>query len=477
MKVVLVYPTPIPILSKNRREDDMIAGVGLIYLATAIKDNHDVTIIGGTERNPQPTDEIIQQVEALEPDILGISTIFSTLVISGKIIAREIKKRFPQTTVIFGGNHATFIVDQLAREDYIDVVVVGEGEVTFKELVEKIERNQPIDDTLGIVFRKGGKIVKTAPRPPIKDINTIPFPDWRIVYDTQPKGIPMCSSRGCPHECIYCSTTAFWGRQWRARSAQNMIDEIKYVFDIYNSKEKKLDLAFVDDNFTVNRKRVKEFCRLIHQENLEVCWGVSSRVELVDEELLEMMSDSGCTAMFLGIESGSLRVLKLLKRNYTPEEVKAKVDMCVKYGILPTCSFMIGNPYEDEDDIEKTFALLKVLKSYKVQTHIFTPLIGTEIYHNADKYGVELLTDEYNTAHLETRALLNTRYLKAEEIEKLYQKGVGLVLKRYREAKRVGMMVKKIRSHREEVLKVKKQNPPQLQTNIKDQKLELRRAS
>jgi radical SAM superfamily enzyme YgiQ (UPF0313 family) len=451
MKVVLVYPTPIPVLSKSHNESKEIAGLGLLYLATVIKDNHDVTIIGGTERNPAPTEEIIEQVTALKPDILGISNVFSTLVISGKLIAKEIRKRFPQTKIIFGGNHATFIADELVMEDYVDVVVAGEGEVTFKELVEKIDKNQSIEDTKGIVYRKNGKIIRTAPRPPIKDINSIPFLDWRVVYDGMPRSIPMCSSRGCPHDCIYCSTTAFWGRKWRFRSARNMIDEILNVFDMYGSNEKKLSVAFVDDNFTVNKKRVVEFCRLVHEENLELTWGASSRIEMVDEELLAMMSDAGCTAMFFGIESGSPRVLSALKRHYTPDEAKEKVDMCVKYGILPTCSFMIGNPYEDKSDIEKTFSLLKVLKSYKVQTHIFTPLIGTEVYNNAEKYQVELLTQEFDTAHLEAKALLNTQHLKAKEIESLYQRGVGYVLKRYREAQRVGKIVKQNKARRAEL--------------------------
>jgi radical SAM superfamily enzyme YgiQ (UPF0313 family) len=155
--------------------------------------------------------------------------------------------------------------------------------------------------------------------------------------------------------------------------------------------------------------------------------------------------------MFFGVESGSPRVLDALKRRYTPDEAKEKVDMCVKYGILPTCSFMIGNPYEDKSDIEKTFSLLKVLKSYKVQTHIFTPLIGTEVYNNAEKYQVELLTSEFNTAHMEAKALLNTRHLKAKEIESLYQRGVGYVLKRYREAQRVGKVVKQNKARRAEL--------------------------
>lgn len=459
MKIVLVYPPPIPILSKSYDSDNhnQMSGLGLLYLATVVKDKHDVTIIGGTA-NPIPADEIVEQISELKPDILGISTIFSTLIISGKIIAKEIKKRFPKTTIIFGGNHATFIADELAREKYVDIVVVGEGEVTFKEVVEKIDLNESLEDTKGIVFRKNGKIVRTPPRPNIKDIDTIPFPDWTLHYDKMPKSIPMCSSRGCPHDCIYCSTTSFWGRKWRPRSAQNMVDEIKYTFDVFSPEQRHLEVGFVDDNFTVNRERVKTFSRLVQREDFEIQWGASSRIELIDDELLEIMADSGCKDLFFGVESGSDRVLKLMNRHYTVDEVKAKVEKCLEYGILSICSFMIGNPFEDKSDIEKTFSLLKELRSYKVQVHIFTPLIGTEVFINAGKYGVKLIDEEYNTMRLESKALLNTRYLKAQEIEDAHHKGWGYILKRYREAALLEKVAKENRARRAESLKIKNQH-------------------
>jgi radical SAM superfamily enzyme YgiQ (UPF0313 family) len=112
---------------------------------------------------------------------------------------------------------------------------------------------------------------------------------------------------------------------------------------------------------------------------------------------------------------------------------------------------MIGNPYEEKSDIDKTFALLKELKSYKVQVHIFTPLIGTDVYNNAKKFGVEILDNEYDTARLESRALLNTRYLTAKEIETTYQKGLGLVLKRYREAQLLEKIAERNRASRKEL--------------------------
>ena len=447
MKVVLAYPTPTPIFSKNFTKEEKIEGVGLLYLATSIKDHHDVTIIEGTR--PIPTETIIEQITNLEPDILGISTIFSTLIINGAKIAREIKKRLPETKIIFGGNHATFTVDELIKEDYVDVVVMGEGEITFKELVGKIERNLPLDDVRGIVFRRDGKTIRTAPREPIKDINTIPFPDWRFMNEKMPVSVAICSSRGCPHDCIYCSTTSFWGRKWRSRSARNIIDEINNIFDVYKPEKRSLRIGFVDDNFTVDRERVKRFCHLIHEEKLDLKWGASSRVEFIDESLLEIMADAGCTGLFMGIESGSERVLKLMKRGYSIDEVKEKVEMSMKMGILPTCSFMIGNPFEDKSDIEKTLSLLKALKTYRVQVHIFAPLIGTEVFKNTEKYGIDILTDKFESINLEGKAFLNTRHLKQEEIENIYHKCIGIVLRRMREEPLVEKIIKVSRYRRE----------------------------
>lgn len=452
MKIVLVYPPPTPLISRYSDKDKKTTGLGLMYLATQVKESHDVTIIGGIP-NPTPMEEIIEQITKLEPNVLGISTIFSTLIKNGKIIAQEIRKKFPKTTIIFGGNHATFVADELAAEPFVDIVVKGEGEVTFKELIERIDQKRSIDDVRGIVFQANGKIVHTGQRELIKDLNTIPFPDWTMICNEMPQNIPMCTSRGCPYDCIYCSTTSFWGRKWRFRSAQNMIDEINNIFDVYQPEKKNLRISFVDDSFTINQKRVKEFCRLVHQENFELEWGVSSRIELIDDELLEIMADAGCVDIFFGIESGSNRVLKLLKRHYTIDEVKAKVERCLDFGLLPTCSFMIGNPFEDKSDIEETFALLKALKSYKVQAHLFTPFIGTEVFNNAQKYCVEITTKEYEMMQLETKASLNTKYLKANEIEDLYHKGVGLVLKRHREGNLLKKIAEKNRNRRLEVLK------------------------
>lgn len=431
MKVVLISPTPTPIFSKKHSEDTQIEGLGLLYLATSIKDHHDVSIIEGTR--PIPTETIIEEVTRLEPDIVGISTIFSSLMLSGEKIAREIRKRFPRTKIIYGGNHATFTADELARKDYVDVVVVGEADLTFPELVAKMDRGQSLEDVKGIVFREDGKFIRTEPRPAIQDVNTVPFPDWTIVTDKIPKSIKVCSSRGCPHDCIYCSTTAFWGRKWRPRTAQNIIDEINYVLDVYKPEKRSLGIGFVDDNFTVDKGRVMEFCRLIDEQDAELQWGASSRIELIDRELLRTMAASGCNGVFLGVESGSDRVLKMMKRRYSAEEVREKVEMCLDVGIIPTCSFMIGNPYEDRSDIERSLSLLKELRTYKVQVHIFSPLIGTEIFKYPDKFGAEILTDQSELMNPEEKAFLNTKYMKAEEVEDLFQRGVGFAIRRHRE--------------------------------------------
>ncbi|MCP5101911.1 MAG: radical SAM protein [bacterium] len=444
MNIVLVYPPPFPLLTKPSDQTHVVTGLGLLYLATQVKDKHNVSILGAST-NPTPVPEMIERITALKPDVLGISTIFTTLVIGGKQIAAEIKKRFPNVFIIFGGNHATFTAKELLNEPYVDVVVKGEGEITFKELIDRLDANRPYDDLEGLVYKKDGQTIDNPPRKPIADIDSIPFPDWSIITDKMPVQMPVNSSRGCPNDCIYCSTTSFWTRKWRARSAQNIIDEIKSVFQRFQPEEKKLVINFVDDNFTVNRKRVMELCRLLGECNFKLLWGCSSRVELLDDEILRVISQAGCNQIFMGIESGSARVLRQMKRHYTPELVKEKVELCLEYGIIPTCSFMVGNPFEDRSDVEETFALIGILKSYKVQVHIFTPLIGTPVYRDPQKYGVEILSTDSEKMTLEAKAQLNTCYLSSREIEELYNKGVGLVLRRHREAQILNKIASKNR--------------------------------
>jgi anaerobic magnesium-protoporphyrin IX monomethyl ester cyclase len=399
MKVCLIYPEPFPLYTSIDTKG-LPEGLGLLYLATVIKPHHDVTIIGSAF-NPLSCDEIIAKIGQMQPDIIGISTVFSTLMRSARVIARRVKELFPDKVVVFGGNHAHFIAADLIREPYVDVVVLGEAEDSFRELVEHLECGRDLADVRGILYKRDGVPCRTPARPPIQDLDTLPFPERQLFFQKIPENfvIPMLGSRGCPFHCIYCSTTAFWGRRWRARSPESIVAELVDIAERFEVEpDTPLMFGFVDDNLAVDKARLLRFCELLR-----------------------------------------------LGRHYTRGEVNDTVGRCIEAGILPTLSFIVGFPFEEPEDVEQTLSLLREVPSYKVQIHMLTPFIGTDIFEKSDELGVSLSSRDTESMSLESTPIISSRHLSSPQIHAYFQRGTGYAAKRYREARFLEERCKKAR--------------------------------
>jgi anaerobic magnesium-protoporphyrin IX monomethyl ester cyclase len=446
MKVCLIYPEPFPLYTSIDTKG-LPEGLGLLYLATVIKPHHDVTIIGSAF-NPLSCDEIIAKIGQMQPDIIGISTVFSTLMRSARVIARRVKELFPDKVVVFGGNHAHFIAADLIREPYVDVVVLGEAEDSFRELVEHLERGRDLADVRGILYKRDGVPCRTPARPPIQDLDTLPFPERQLFFQKIPENfvIPMLGSRGCPFHCIYCSTTAFWGRRWRARSPESIVAELVDIAERFEVEpDTPLMFGFVDDNLAVDKARLLRFCELLRDSGRTFEWGGSARIEMLDQEMIDALAQSFCTQIFFGVESGSDRVLQRLGRHYTRGEVNDTVGRCIEAGILPTLSFIVGFPFEEPEDVEQTLSLLREVPSYKVQIHMLTPFIGTDIFEKSDELGVSLSSRDTESMSLESTPIISSRHLSSPQIHAYFQRGTGYAAKRYREARFLEERCKKAR--------------------------------
>jgi radical SAM superfamily enzyme YgiQ (UPF0313 family) len=298
------------------------------------------------------------------------------------MIAKDVNK---EITIIVGGTHPTVMPEETIQNKYFDYVVRGEGEYTFLELIN----DEPIEEIKGLTYiNKEGIIVNNPDREFIKDLDTVPFPG-RSLYlndkDHMDFGYVM-TGRGCPFECTFCASKKVWKKQTRYRSPKNVVEEIEHVHKTYGTKF----FYFVDDTFTLKKKRTKEICNLLLEKNLDITWICDTRVDTIDEELLTLMKKSGCIRVKLGVETGCERLLSETKKGITKEQIRRAINLTKKVGIESTTYLMIGMPTETEEEIKETLAFARELESDYYSLSILAPYPGTEIYDDVIEGGIKL---------------------------------------------------------------------------------------
>lgn len=384
MKVILVRPpsSKMPIIIPN---------LGLGYLAAVLRNNgHTVHILdcAKTRMNHRKyRDYLLDE----KPDIVGIQ--MYTCDFSSTRECIEIVKALNRKTVtIVGGPHPSGDPEGTMEISQLDFVFSGESEIGLPKLLQYIEAPDTIeiDSIEGLIHRCDGKIIKNK-RGYIENPDDVPFPSWDLInpttYPVAPHGTfskslpiaPVITSRGCPFQCTYCGVRVNTGRKFRMRSIGNVIEEIKFLQRTYGIKEFHIE----DDNFTLDKARVMEFCNQLKEENISLDWACTNgvRLDTLDKELLQNMESAGCYSFSVGIESGSPRILADMKRNETMEVMIEKIKLVSSTTkIRMTGFFMIGYPAETIEDIEKTIRLALELPLHRAQFSNFLPLPGTEIY-------------------------------------------------------------------------------------------------
>jgi radical SAM superfamily enzyme YgiQ (UPF0313 family) len=357
--------------------------LGLASLAAILEKNgHNVEIIDANalripEKNIAP---LVKNEE-----FIGL-TAMTPIVNSAIRIARMIKQENPESMIILGGPHATdHSTDILRNVRDLDIIVKGEGEATIVELLDKFE-NDKLEDVRGISYRKGDRIIENPPRPPITDLDSLPFLAYHLLpinkYKLHPPHgrrspvMAMLTSRGCPYNCIFCSKSVF-GSVWRGQSPSRIVEEIAYLKEQFNIKE----IVFYDDSFTLKRERLFELTEEMEKQNIDIQWTCETRVNLVDSKMLSVMKRSGCYMIAYGIESGEKSILATLRKNITTEQVKSAVETTEKVGIRSVGYFMIGSPGETSSTIRKTIDFAKSLPLDFAQFSVTIPFPGTDLYN------------------------------------------------------------------------------------------------
>jgi len=318
-------------------------------------------------------EELFATIIQYDPDILGI-TMFTANYKVAKIIAGYVKKIKKECTIVVGGTHPTIDPEGTLNNNDFDYLVRGEGEFTFLELIE----GKDVNKINGLSFRKGNIIVNNPKRPFIKDLDILPFPSRDLfINDTRNTDYEnIITGRGCPFSCIYCASNKIWERKTRFRSARNVLSELSYLKNNYNSPL----VYFVDDTFTLNKERAKEICNGIISNNIDLEWKCDTRIDCIDYELVDLMKKSGCIRIKIGVETGSEKIMRKIKKGLTKENIRKGVEIIKKVGIPLTVYLMAGFPGETNEDIKKTIEFAKEIDADYYSLSIVAPYLGTEIY-------------------------------------------------------------------------------------------------
>jgi len=265
------------------------------------------------------------------------------------------KERHPERIVVLGGPGPSGVAKELLEEfPFIDVVVVGEGELTMLEVMDCLTHGERggLASVNGICCRIGPDVHETPKRDRIKNLDELPMPLYESIPMEEYSLVNIAFSRGCPYRCTFCDVSPLWDRRHTRRSGESVIEEMRYLKDRFG----KTDFEFTDETFVLKRAEVLKLCSKMRERGLGVKWACTGRVNLVDRELLAEMARSGCRGLFYGIESGSDAVLERIRKDFTAREAVDAVRATVEY-IRPVASFIWGFPFETEADLARTILM------------------------------------------------------------------------------------------------------------------------
>jgi anaerobic magnesium-protoporphyrin IX monomethyl ester cyclase len=395
MKILLINPLEENLIDTQMPEV-LESGIGfspplgLMILAACIRKgtDWDVEIIDAlAERLDYRALE--SRIRKAKPDAVGI-TVMSNVLLDCVKTAKLVKRVSKGIKVILGGPHVNIYPAETIAFGFVDFVTIGEAEYTIIDLLKNMGDSEAMRKVAGLYFKDKGEIIFTGQRDFIQDLDALPFPardllkkeNYSSTISEKSFTTTMITSRGCPYRCVFCDRPHL-GKAFRARSAENVVDEMEECVRMGID-----EILIYDDTFTIDRKRVVDVCREIKRRKLKILWDIRARVNTVDLELLKMMKDAGCIRIHYGVESGNERILKVLNKGITKKQVRKAFSMTKKAGIETLGYFMIGCPEETRENIEETFRFAKELEPDYCHFAIFIPMPATQIYDEGLKRGI-----------------------------------------------------------------------------------------
>jgi len=413
LKILLLNP---PFVDQSKYGKPVLLspcpGTGLSYLYSCLKKhNYNCKIYDFLLDSWEYIESVIREENA---DIIGITCLTEGRYNAFKLLSliRKVKK---ETIIIFGGHHSTYMYEQLLEHFEIDYIVLGEGERKLLNLIRAIEGEIPLESVEGIAYIEDGKLIENSIKENyfIEDLDVLPipfskdqveifkkYPSIQQIRPQQVKNIPpeMCengrivsivTSRGCPFNCQFCSSTLFWGKKWRFRSPINIVDEIEFYYKNFGFRY----FNFADDAFTILPKRSIEICKEIINRDLKIYFDCTTRADRITDELVSWLKKAGCLFAAIGVESGSKKILKTINKEITPESVIKAFSILKKNQLHAYPLLMVGNPGETDETINRTVILMKIIKPTQLSVSKTLIFPGTELYSFAKARGI--IEDNY----------------------------------------------------------------------------------
>lgn len=383
-RVLLIYP-PSPVLNREDRCQQPtkellvippLPPTDLMYLAAiAEKCEYEAVI----RDYSQSGDDFIKDVRELKPDYL-VANIATPTFLADMGWVKKAKEMLPNLrTIVKGAPFLTYNTNTIYENPFIDYVIMGEAELTLKEILEGV----PDSEILGICYRDNFQPVKNEKRPFIEDLDILPFPARHLVDNqiyTRPDNGKVQAvvkvSRGCPYHCFFCLATPVSGAKVRTRSAENIIAELKECVEKYKIK----NFLFWSDIFNFDREWTMDLCKKIIESGLKITWSSNTRANTMDDEMAAMMYKAGCRLVSIGVESGSQTMLDNIGKKITLDDIRNTVKILKKNKIKIYNYFVIGLPWETEETVEETIKFAIELDSNFISFYTATPLPGTKYF-------------------------------------------------------------------------------------------------
>jgi anaerobic magnesium-protoporphyrin IX monomethyl ester cyclase len=387
MKIAIIAP-PYPL------EEAPSPPLGVTYVAAACEQaGCEVRIFDYIVRR-YTKEKLAAELDEFAPDVVGATSVTMNFKGAAAII-HDAKRHNPAIITMMGGPHVSYDwADTLKNYPEIDLIIVGEGEDTLRELLPVIQDRAAWDTVKGIAFRKDGQAYFTGVRPFIGDLDILPVPARHLLpisrYLAMGFPVSIITSRGCPNQCIFCLGWRMVGRKVRYRSPRLIVNEIEEIISYGFTR-----INIADDLFTSNKARVRAFCDEIKRRGIKISWSAFARVNTVDAGVLAIMREAGCDTVSFGIESGNAEMLKRMKKGITMEQAVKAVQACKESGVNVFASFMIGLPGESPETIADTHTFAEGL-GIDYGIHLLAPFPGTTLREEQEKYDIEILTDDWD---------------------------------------------------------------------------------
>jgi radical SAM superfamily enzyme YgiQ (UPF0313 family) len=355
--------------------------LGLMSIAAVVRESHEVRIHDRNLYHDTNGQRITETLRQFKPDVVGITSLTGPAILDGVLVSRLAKESGAQ--VVWGGTHASLMPEQTIENPWIDFVVINEGEETFRELLVAIEQHRGYAGIPGLAYKQSGQIQVNTERPFLKDLDVLPMPAWDLVpverylyrYGKSRRKLVMVTSRGCLFRCSFCYVIDFHKRKYRGRSAGRILEEIDYL-----QRNFGIDAArFDDDLFVLDRHRLREFSNWIDRNDIAITWESNCRADQVNPDFLDTVVRGKCHRLTFGLESGSERILKFLKKDLSVDETRRAFRLLQETRIRTAASFLVGIPTETRDDVQQSMALAEAIQAHHTHFYPYVPFPGSPL--------------------------------------------------------------------------------------------------